>query len=250
MRERAHREASSVLLVPLGYVVSDGGQACPLCHLGPPNPEGSLRLTGCLSVPTGHWVPWLIAPLCLKTPPPSQPSHLRDGGGKWPPDSRYPRAEWHQLNLQRLGEVPGLEARCQGLGHRSVSVHAPPPLTPPPPGRAYLLTSSALMDLRSDPDLALSGHQRKTQFPGGSAGKPGTIWLNTSSFVPRASGLCGSRYGFSFPLPHPGSRPLASCLPLATHRNFPALILWQPSDRPAKSWTIQSQACGNMAHRI
>lgn len=51
MRERAHREASSVLLVPLGYVVSDGGQACPLCHLGPPNPEGSLRLTGCVSVP-------------------------------------------------------------------------------------------------------------------------------------------------------------------------------------------------------
>lgn len=136
MRERAHREASSVLLVPLGYVVSDGGQACPLCHLGPPNPEGSLRLTGCLSVPTGHWVPWLIAPLCLKTPPPSQPSHLRDGGGKWPPDSRYPRAEWHQLNLQRLGEVPGLEARCQGLGHRSMSVHASYPRSPPLPPAA------------------------------------------------------------------------------------------------------------------
>lgn len=120
-RERAHREDSSVL-VPLGYVASDGGQACPLCHLGPPNPAGSLGLTGCVSVPTGHWVPWLIAPLCLKTLPPSQPSRLRDEGGKWP-DSGYPRPEWHQLNLQRLGEVPGLEARCQGLGHLSVSVH-------------------------------------------------------------------------------------------------------------------------------
>lgn len=45
----------------------------------------------------------------------------------------------------------------------------------------------ALMDLCSDPNLALSGHQRKTQFPGGSAEKkPRTIWLNHLIFCPKS----------------------------------------------------------------
>lgn len=58
-------------------------------------------------------------------------------------------------------------------------VHAPAPRIPS--------DQLALMDLRSDPDLALSGHQRKTQFPGGSAEKkPGTIWLNHLIFCPKS----------------------------------------------------------------
>lgn len=65
--------------------------------------------------------------------------------------------------------------------------------------------------LLRDPDLALTGHQHKIQFPGSCAEAARTIWPNTSSFVstvPRQMEQAWlvqdkwSRHGFSKTLFH------------------------------------------------
>uniref|UniRef100_A0A8D0U8H2 DBF4-type domain-containing protein n=1 Tax=Sus scrofa TaxID=9823 RepID=A0A8D0U8H2_PIG len=195
-------------------------------------------------------------PLCLETPPPSQPSHVRAASPRRrKEDHQAPRAPEGAAGSMKApvdpveaARIPRPGASCQEPG-TSADVFVGPPETPVSGSPAYqcLLPSSGFAQFSSGPDLALVGHKRKVQFPTGNAEKrPEVSWPQASFFVPRVPSPCGPRTTsgqLHLPVPGHEPRPLASLLPLCHPQTCLSLhgpVPGQPTDKPAEFWSTQA----------
>lgn len=195
-------------------------------------------------------------PLCLETPPPSQPSHVRAASPRRrKEDCQAPGAPEGAAGSMKApadpveaARIPRPGASCQEPG-TSADVFVGPPETPVSGSPAYqcLLPNSGFAQFSSGPDLALVGHKRKVQFPTGNAEKrPEVSWPQASFFVPRVPSPCGPRTTsgqLHLPVPGHEPRPLASLLPLCHPQTCLSLhgpVPGQPTDKPAEFWSTQA----------